>query len=84
LGLTDHPDVANSPNNLAVLYTAQGKYAEAEPLYKGSLAILKVLGPDHAYVAVVCKNMAELYRKIGKKEEAEKLEKRTGRISSIQ
>jgi tetratricopeptide (TPR) repeat protein len=35
----DHPDVAGSLNNLAELYRAQGRYAEAEPLHKRSLAI---------------------------------------------
>jgi len=30
----DHPNVATSLNNLAILYHSQGKYAEAEPLYK--------------------------------------------------
>jgi len=30
----DHPDIAQSLNNLAVLYKTQGRYAEAEPLYK--------------------------------------------------
>ena len=35
----DHPDVAASLNNLALLYRAQGQYAQAEPLYKRSLAI---------------------------------------------
>jgi tetratricopeptide (TPR) repeat protein len=29
----DHPNVAAGLNNLAVLYCAQGRYAEAEPLY---------------------------------------------------
>ena len=39
--------MAQSLNNLAVLYQAQGHYAEAEPLYKRSLAIReKVLGPE--------------------------------------
>jgi hypothetical protein len=28
----DHPDVANSLNNMASLYHAQGRYADAEPL----------------------------------------------------
>jgi len=37
--------VATSLYNLAGLYEAQGKYAEAEPLYKRSLAIReKALG----------------------------------------
>lgn len=35
----DHPAVAQSLNNLALLCYAQGQYAQAEPLYKGSLAI---------------------------------------------
>ena len=38
----------------AELYRAQGRYAEAEPLYKRSLAIReKALGPDHPDVATV-------------------------------
>ena len=42
-----HPDVAASLNNLAALYDAQGRYAEAEPLHQRSLAILeKVFGPQ--------------------------------------
>ena len=35
----DHPDVAASLNNLAELYRAQGKYADAEPLYQRALVI---------------------------------------------
>ncbi len=59
----DHPDVATALNNLAVLYRAQGRYAEAEPLYKRSLAIReKALGPDHPDVAQSLNNLAELYR----------------------
>ena len=49
-------------NNLAVLYDNQGRYAEAEPLYKRSLAIReKALGPDHPDVATALNNLAELY-----------------------
>ena len=35
----DHPDVAQSLSNLAALYYTQGQYAQAEPLFKRSLAI---------------------------------------------
>ena len=50
----DHPDVARSLNNLAALYETQGRYADAEPLYKRSLAIReKALGPDHPDVASI-------------------------------
>jgi tetratricopeptide (TPR) repeat protein len=30
----DHPDVAASLNNLALLYRVQGNYGDAEPLYQ--------------------------------------------------
>ena len=46
------PMSRRSLNNLAVLYSDQGRYAEAEPLYKRALAIReKALGPDHPDVA---------------------------------
>ena len=35
----NHPDVATSLNNLALLYHTQGQYASAEPLYKRALTI---------------------------------------------
>ena len=37
----DHPDVAASLNDLALLYHARGRYVEAEPLYERALAILE-------------------------------------------
>ena len=49
-------------NNLAELYQAQGQYAQAEPLFKRSLAIQeKALGPDHPDVATSLNNLAGLY-----------------------
>ena len=55
----DHPDVAKSLNNLAVLYDNEGRYAEAEPLYKRALAIReKALGPDHPDVAISLNNLS--------------------------
>ena len=57
----DHPDVATSLNNLAVLYLDQGQYAQAEPLYQRSLAIWeKALGPEHPNVATSLNNLALL------------------------
>ena len=35
----DHPNTAESLNNLAVLYDKQGKYKQAEPLLQRALAI---------------------------------------------
>ena len=57
------PRLATSLNNLAELYRAQGRYAEAEPLHKRALAIReKALGPEHPDVAQSLNNLAELYR----------------------
>jgi len=64
-------------NNLAALYRNQGRYAEAEPLYKRSLAIReKARGPDHPDVALALNNLAALYDKQGRTAEAEPLHKR--------
>ncbi len=79
----DHPDVATTLRNLAALYKAQGKYAEAEPLYKRALAIWeKAMGPDHPQVALVLENMAELYKETGRLDEAKRLEERAKAIRS--
>ena len=71
--------------NLASFYKTQGKYAEAEPLYKRSLDIMeKVFGPNHPDVATVCQNLAKCYKELGKEDEAEKLETRARKIRSGQ
>ena len=63
----DHPDVAVSLNNLALLYKTQGHYAQAEPLYKRSLKIYeKALGPDHTTLARRLNNLALLYSNQGR------------------
>ena len=73
----DHPDVATSLNNLALLYKTQRDYAKAEPLYKRSLAIReKALGPDHPSVATSLNNLALLYDTQGEYAKAEPLYKR--------
>jgi tetratricopeptide (TPR) repeat protein len=73
----DHPDVATSLNNLALLYDTQGQYAKAEPLYKRALATYEqALGPDHSSVATSLNNLAELYRTQGQYALAEPLYKR--------
>jgi len=55
-----HPDTATSLNNLAVLYQAQGKYAEAEPLYKRALASCEQLGVSHPTTQIVRQNYTSL------------------------
>ena len=64
-------------NNLASVYQAQGKYAEAEALYKRALAIReKALGQDHPDVADILNNLAIVYENQGKYAEAEGLYQR--------
>ena len=59
LGAT-HPDVAQSLNNLAILYHDQGQYAEAVPLHQRALAIQEqALGPTHPAVATSLNNLAD-------------------------
>ena len=80
----EHPDVAESLNNLALLYDSFNDYARAEPLYQRALAIYeKALGPEHPSVATSLNNMAELYRNTGRDKEAQTLERRAARIRAI-
>ena len=53
--------MATSLNNLAELYQAQGKYAEAEPLYQRALAICEQqLGASHPTTRIVRQNYTSL------------------------
>jgi tetratricopeptide (TPR) repeat protein len=62
----EHPDTAESLNNLAHLLQAQGDFAGARPLYERALAIReKTLGPEHPYTAVSLNNLASLLRTQG-------------------
>lgn len=77
----NHPTVATSLNNLAALYQAHGKYAQAEPLHKRALRIReKAFGPEHPQVGQSLKNLAELYCAQSKYAEAEPLHKRALKI----
>ena len=71
------PNVATALTNLAEQYKAQGRYADAEPLYQRSLAIReKGLGPDHPDVATALNNLADLYLSQGRYADAEPLYER--------
>ena len=77
----NHRYVARCLTNLAELYRAQGRYAEAEPLYQRALAIReKTLGPEHPNVATCLENYAFLLREMGRSEEAVPLESRARAI----
>jgi len=68
--------------NLAAVYHAQGKYEEAEPLYKRTLAMyLQGPGEEYAMTQTVMANLGEMYSTQGRYGEAEQL---LGRALQIQ
>ena len=57
----NHPSVAISLNNLAELYSSQGRYEEAEPLYLQALAIAEqALGENHPTTVMIRENLQTL------------------------
>ena len=66
--------MATSLNNLAGLYSFQGRYPEAEPLLLEALDLYKqLLGDNHPDVALSLNNLAALYDSQGRYPEAEPL-----------
>ncbi|MDH3671668.1 MAG: ankyrin repeat domain-containing protein [Gammaproteobacteria bacterium] len=66
LGMHD-PRLVVTLNKLAQLYYAQGKFRQAEPLYKRALEISAiVLGPEHPDLATNLSNLAAVYDAQGK------------------
>ncbi len=73
----EHPHTLLSVNNLAGLYQAQGRYAQAEPLYRRALeASERVLGKEHPQTLNSVHVLAGLYQAQGRHGEAEPLYKR--------
>jgi tetratricopeptide (TPR) repeat protein len=69
-----HPDIATSLNNLAVLYGDTGNYAQAESLSRQALAMRRaVFGEVHPEVAASLNNLAALYASMGDYAQAEPL-----------
>ena len=67
-------ELADSLNNLAVLYKSQGRYDKAEPLYIQALELTKrILGENHPDTATSLNNLAALYDGQGRYSEAELL-----------
>jgi CHAT domain-containing protein len=66
--------IAPELSNLAALYQRQGRFAEAEPLFKRALAIReKALSREHPDVGQALNNLATLYVKLEHFAEAEPL-----------
>ncbi len=69
-----HPNTAQSYNNLASNLDNQGRYKEAEPLFRKALAIYEeVLGPKHPDTALSYNNLASNLDNQGRYKEAEPL-----------
>jgi CHAT domain-containing protein/Tfp pilus assembly protein PilF len=70
----NHPSVAATLNNLAVLLAGRGRFTDAEPLHQRALAIAeKSLGPNHLDTASMLTTLAITYDRQGKSIEAEAL-----------
>ncbi|MBW4446067.1 MAG: tetratricopeptide repeat protein [Spirirestis rafaelensis WJT71-NPBG6] len=70
----EHPDVATSLNNLALVYRHQGHYSKAELLYRKALELMRhLLGEEHPDVAASLNNLALLYKSQGRYTEAQPL-----------
>jgi len=68
-------------NDLALLHFAQGRYIEAEALYRRALAIMEAsLRPEHRKMASALENYARLLRVTGRDEMASLIE---GRVKAI-
>lgn len=77
----DHPSVATSLYNVAILLLAKGKYDDAAQFLQRVIEIKeKSLGVMHPDVGKILEEYACLLWGRGKKDEAEKIEKRIGRI----
>jgi len=73
----DHPNVAIRLNNLAQLFQATKRLAEAEPLMRRALAIFEAsYGEKHPDVGILLNNLAQLLLATGRVAEAESLMQR--------
>ncbi len=70
----DHPDTAESYNNLASILEAQGKYGQAQPLYEKAMEInRRLLTDDHPNTAASYNSVAHNLNAQGKYAEAQPL-----------
>jgi len=75
------PKLSLTLNNLANCLRQQGRYADAEPLYKRAItAKEKQVGMKHMDLAILLENYAKLLRLAGRPEEAAKIDSRVRAI----
>ena len=74
----DHPDTGASLNMLGAVYSDQGRFAEAEPLFKRALQIYERAGrKNHPWYAECTHDLATLYERQKRYGEAEPLRNHT-------
>ncbi len=74
-------NVGRCLNALAMFYKAQGRYEEAEPLYKRAIAVTEqALGASHRHLAITLDGYASLLRLTHREAEASELEAQTHAI----
>ena len=62
-----HPDIGNASNSLGMSFFFQGKYDQAEPLYKRAITILEAsFGPGHPNTIVVKGNLEKMLKNMPK------------------
>jgi len=74
----DHLDIADSYNNLGIVYDSQGKYNQAEEAFKKSLEMReRLFKGDHLDIASSYNNLGMVYNAQGKYNQAEKAHKKS-------
>lgn len=71
----NEPKIAQSKSALANAYRQQGKYAEAEPMYKEAVEfMIRVKGPTCQELIPIYDNYAKMLRAAGRGAEADKMD----------
>lgn len=76
----DHPELARTCRELAMLYQARGNYAQAEALYRRAIAVQEKTLGNHLELARTFENYALLLRKSKRDPEAQAAEDRARQI----
>ena len=77
----DDPQVGLALNEVALMYKAQRRHADAEPLFKWATTVFELsLGRNHLAVSTTLSNLGDLYRDQGDHARAEPLYRRSLQI----
>jgi tetratricopeptide (TPR) repeat protein len=74
------PGLAAALNNLGILHTRQGKFAEAEDTLNRAISLRSRIGREDAVLAVYWNNLGEVHRQMGRWPAAERAYRRSLRL----